>query len=104
MSRLRLIRWVGPVERWNKLWRSTAVIPAITHRNSLKPSRATAMGVLPGSMVTGSSKVRRRNLLIEWMVLLIQNTRADASRRKMSAQEKIPAALCQAANVDRLKI
>jgi hypothetical protein len=43
-------------------------------------------------MVAGSSKVRRRNFLIEWMVLLIQNTRADASRRKMSAQEKTPAA------------
>ena len=93
MSKRRLIRWIGPVERLDKSWWPIAVITTIAHRNSSRPSRYAAMGVMLGPFAEISCKVRRRNLLIEWMVLLIQNTRADASRRKMSAQEKIPAAL-----------
>jgi hypothetical protein len=49
------------------------------------------MKALPGSTVASERKARQRNLLIEWMVLLIQNTRVDAPRRKMLAQEKTPA-------------
>jgi hypothetical protein len=50
------------------------------------------MGVMLEPFAVISRKVRQRNLMIEWMVLLIENTRADASRRKMSAQEKTPTA------------
>jgi hypothetical protein len=49
------------------------------------------MGVMLGPFAVIGRKVRRRNFMIEWMVLLIQNTRADASRRKKTAQEKTPA-------------
>jgi hypothetical protein len=47
------------------------------------------MVMIPGPKAASKSKVRRRNLLIEWMVLLIQNTRADPWIRKTSEQEEI---------------
>jgi hypothetical protein len=92
MSGRRLIRWAGSVQRWHKPWQPTVVAPAITHRNSPIPPKATAMAARSGSMAVNSRKLRERSLLIEWMVLLIQNTRADASHRKMSAQGKTPVA------------
>jgi hypothetical protein len=45
--------------------------------------------MMPGPRAASNSKVRRRNLLIEWMVLLIQYTRGDAWARRIAAQEEI---------------
>jgi len=94
MSAQEWLRRIGSGQHWDMLWRSTAGIPTITHRNFPIPPWFTAMKALPGSTVASDRKARQRNLLIEWMVLLLQNTRADASRRKMSVQEKTPSHGC----------
>ena len=47
------------------------------------------MVMMPGPSAARNSKVLRRNLLIEWMVLLIQYIRDDGPPRKMVAQGEI---------------
>jgi hypothetical protein len=47
------------------------------------------MVMIPGPKAASKSKLRRRNLLIEWIVLLIQYTRADPWFRKTPEQDEI---------------